>query len=216
MKPTDSTKPASPTNPTTSANPTTSGKPSKPGNPDRPSKPAKPTAWPKVTLSALLVRCVVAVAGAAALAVALPAPFTERLAWPVIVVVVSVCSAVRPRSAAVGATLAIAFTLWVAGGMIYGETPTAATALLLGCLLYVHHSAAALGAQVPVAADVPARLLGGWALRVALVVGLSALLGLAVQLGPPLLAGVPLAVVLPVGALGAVGVAAVIRHLLRS
>ncbi|GAA4084849.1 hypothetical protein GCM10022248_63180 [Nonomuraea soli] len=171
--------------------------------------------WSRFTWVSLGVRLVLAASGCLALNLSFPPQFADGPLWPPLSVALAIFAAVWPRSPAVSGMIAATVTIWIVGGLVYDAPIDPLGALLVGCALYVQHTSAALAAQVPLASDIPARLIGPWALRTGLVLVVTTLVYLVVVTVPPLLGSVPTLVMLPLGALGAVTVAAVVRHVLQ-
>ncbi|MFI6818137.1 hypothetical protein ACIBG7_37480 [Nonomuraea sp. NPDC050328] len=156
------------------------------------------------------MRVLVAATGVAALLVALPAGLLAVPVWPAGAVLVGLCAAVLPGSAAPGVTVAAGAVAWTLGGGGLGS------ALTVGTLLYLHHTSAALAALTPVSSALSTSLVRGWAARTALVLAASALLSVVIGTVPPLLRDLPAAALLTLGAAAAVALVALVRRLLRT
>jgi hypothetical protein len=141
---------------------------------------ARAVAWARrATLPGIAVRATVWLAGIVAVVLAAP-PAMAPLALAPAAAVLALPAAAKPGSGwvslvellAIGAAAAVAlddsysFPLW--------------RILLLAAVLYTHHTAAALGAQLRTDAVIPAAVLRRWAVRAGLVLGVSLPVGLAV------------------------------------
>jgi hypothetical protein len=140
---------------------------------------ARARAWARrATVSGLAVRAVIWLTGAGALLLAAP-PSVRPAALVVLAALVALPAAAAPGSGwvslveliAIGAAVAVFESLW--------------RVLLLAGVLYAHHSAAALGAQLRTDVVVPWPVLWHWAGRAGLVLAgsLPAGLGIAVLAG---------------------------------
>jgi hypothetical protein len=165
---------------------------------------ARLRAWGRrVTPTGLLVRVVVWLAGAAALILATPLP--PAMVAPV-AVLVALLPAGFPRSGVVSLVELLAVGVFVID-------PDLWPALALAGLLYVHHTAAALGAQLRTDTVIPAAVLWHWARRAGLVLAGASLVSLGIAVvarGAP--EGRPTAYL----ALGAVATVAVTGYLART
>jgi hypothetical protein len=137
---------------------------------------ARARAWARrVTAPGLSVRLVIWLAGAAALTLASPSPVRLAAAAPV-AAVLALLPAGWPH------------TRWVSGvelaaiGLFASDPDRLPlwTVLVLGGLLYLHHTAAALGAQLRTDTVIPAAVLRHWGRRAGLVLAASAALSLAI------------------------------------
>lgn len=132
---------------------------------------ARVRAWTRrVTLTGLSVRVVIWLAGAAALALASPLPPATVLPAAV---PVAMLPAGFPRSRWVSLVELLAIGLFAAD-------PDLWSALVLAALLYLHHTTAALGAQVRTDTVVPVVVLWHWARRAGLVIAGASVVILAI------------------------------------
>jgi hypothetical protein len=162
---------------------------------------ARVRAWARrVTPIGLSVRVVIWLAGAAALILASPLP---PAATAPVAVLVALLPAGFPHTRVVSLVELLAIVAFAADPELW-------TALVLAGLLYLHHTAAALGAQLRTDTVIPAAVLRHWARRAGLVLAGSAVVSLAIVAlasGPP--AGWGTAYV----ALGAAAAAAITGYL---
>jgi hypothetical protein len=142
---------------------------------------ARARAWARrVTAMGLGVRAVIWLTGLGALLLAMPASL--RLG-PALLVAVGL--ALLPAAAPGGGWVALLELVaigTVAGVAVAGvaDPPALPVLLLLAALLYGHHTAAALGAQLRTDAVIPLSVPGYWALRAAAVLAASVAVGLGV------------------------------------
>jgi len=130
------------------------------------------------------VRAVAALAAFAGLALAAPIEllFPGGSAGPtlrllVAIVPVSLAVGLFPRTRLVGLVLVLTVGVWLLATVGYGD---AAGALRVGALagaLYLTHSAAAMAAVLPYDCSVPPRILGRWAIRVAVTLAICVPVG---------------------------------------
>lgn len=141
---------------------------------------ARVRAWARrVTARALAVRAAIWLLGLAALLVALPEQLRYGPALPV-AAVLALLAAAAPGGGLV-TLLELVSIGTVAIALVAAERPPGLPALLLlAALLYGHHTAAALGAQLRTDAVLPLVLLGYWALRAGLVLAGSTVVGLGI------------------------------------
>jgi hypothetical protein len=138
---------------------------------------ARVRAWARrVTVAGLAVRGVIWLSGAGALLLALPPASRLGPALPAVAVAALLPAAV-PRTRWVSLLeLAAAGLVAVTAG---GQPVSVPALVLLGSLLYLHHTAAALGAQLRTDSVVPAVVFRHWGGRCAVVLAASAGLSLA-------------------------------------
>lgn len=163
------------------------------------------------TAAGLTVRAAVALSGGAALLVAMPADYAGTWFWPIAAAALALCAAARPHSGAIGLNLIAAVLFWLTNTIVYGTPADPVSAVAIGALLYLHHSAGAMAAQLPASTDLPPRVLIAWAARAGAVLLGSAVLAVAVLAAPAL----PVVVAAPLGAAGAVGLVFLTRRLAR-
>jgi hypothetical protein len=167
---------------------------------------ARVRAWARrVTVPGLSVRIAIWLSGAAALVLASPAPLRPAAVAP-IAAVLALLSAGFPNTRWV-----LLVELLAIGGVaasVAGDGPPLWRLLAIAGLLYLHHTTAALGAQLRTDTVIPPAVLRYWARRVALVLAVS----LPLALGIVVLAGMaptgPATGYLALGAAAAVGVTA--------
>jgi hypothetical protein len=169
----------------------------------------------RATAIPFLVRCGVGVCGLIAMLVAWPRELISTQYVLPLLLLVALYPAVAPRGR--GATFSV---LVVVAGWITDTTGFQAPialwrVLTLATLLYVGHSLTALAAVLPFDAVVSLDMLGGWLLRAAAVVLVSAVLTVvALGLSADLAGGAFLLATL-VGIVGAVGATVLIARLLQ-
>ncbi|HEY8472047.1 MAG TPA: hypothetical protein VIL37_05360 [Natronosporangium sp.] len=133
---------------------------------------ARVRAWARrATIAGLSVRAVVWLAGALALTLA---------GWwlgPGAVVPVAAVLALLPAGFPRGRAVSLVAVLVIAA---FAADPRLWSAIVIGGLLYVHHTGAALAAQVRTDAVIPPAVLRFWAGRAGLVLAVSTLLSLAI------------------------------------
>lgn len=176
---------------------------------------ARARAWARrATLPGLSVRTVVWLAGSAALLAALPAGQWRGPALPVVV-----AFAVLPAAAPGSGWVAVLELVAIGAVAVRAATPVAdlslPAVLVAGALLYGHHIAAALAAQLRTDVVVPVPVLRHWALRAGLVAAGSVLVGMVVAVVAGSAAAGPDTGYLAVGAAAAVAVVALAGWLLR-
>lgn len=161
-------------------------------------------AWTRrATLPGLLVRVAVWVTGAAALLLATP-PGLQPIGLAVVVCVLALPAAAAPGGVWVAVLELIAIAVTAAAST--GDSYPLWRILLVACVLYAHHSAAALGAQLRTDAVIPPAVLRGWATRTGLVLLCAVPLGFAVAVLAGQAPAGPATVYLALGAVAAVAV----------
>jgi len=176
---------------------------------------ARVRAWGRrATVPGLSVRAAVWLAGLAGLLLAMP---WSGWLGPVLPVAagLALLPAVAPGGGWVAAVQLLAIGTVAVRVATPATDPPLPVLLLLGAVLYAHHTAAALAAQLRTDAVVPAAVLRHWAGRAGLVVAGSALLGLAIAVLAGSARPGPDTGYLAAGAAAAVGVVAVatwLRH----
>ena len=168
----------------------------------------------RATAIPFLVRCGIGLCGLLAMVVAWP-PAIMASEWAVMLVLIAVYPAVAPRGR--GATFAAVVVVagWIADTAGFDARAELWRVLSLATLLYVGHSLTALAAVLPYDAIVSLDMIGGWLLRAAAVVLLSAVLTVvALGLSADLAGGAFLLATL-VGIAGAVGATILIARLLQ-
>jgi hypothetical protein len=161
-----------------------------------------------------LLRCGVALCGVLAMIVAWPASLIgSRYFALLLIVAVYPAVASRGRGATVAALAVVAG--WLVDTTGYDAPVALWRVLSMATLLYIGHSLTALVAVLPFDAVVNLDVVGGWVLRAAGVVLMSAVLTV-VTLGLSAdLAGEPFLVATLVGLAGAVGATVLIARLLQ-
>jgi hypothetical protein len=168
----------------------------------------------RATATPFLVRCGVVLAGLLAMIVAWPTALVGSRYFALLVLV-ALYPAVAPRGR--GATFAALLVVagWITDTTFDGARVALWRVLAIASLLYIGHSLTALAAVLPYDAVVNVDVVGGWLLRAAAVVLISALLTV-VALGLSAdLAGEPFLVATLVGLAGAVGATVLIARLLQ-
>lgn len=132
---------------------------------------ARIRAWARrATPTGLSVRVVIWLAGTAALVLASPLP-------PAVVALIAALVAVLPAGFPHTRAVSLVELLAIGG---FAADPRLWVALPLAGLLYLHHTTAALGAQLRTDAVIPSAVLRHWARRAGLVVAGSTLVSLAI------------------------------------
>jgi hypothetical protein len=140
---------------------------------------ARARAWARrATGAGLAVRGAIWLSGAAALGLAL-APVAGLAGALPAAAVAALLPAAAPRTPWVS-LLQLAAVAATAAAVAGDATVPLPALLALGSLLYLHHTAAALGAQLRTDAVVPAAVFRHWAIRAGLVVAVSAPVTLAI------------------------------------
>ncbi|MBX6356254.1 MAG: hypothetical protein IRZ05_10435 [Micromonosporaceae bacterium] len=167
----------------------------------------------RVTPGPMLVRAGIFVTALGALLTAYPTVVvTGRLVAAL--VLLAAAPAVAPRGRATTLVVLAAVCGWLLATMGFQEPVTLFRLLGLAGLLYLLHSLAALGAALPLDAVVAPEVLARWISRAMLVVAASAVPALVAVAAADALHGAFLLASL-VGLVIAVGVAALLTHLLR-
>lgn len=128
--------------------------------------------WRRTTVSGLAIRVGVWATGLAAVLLALPPQVQWTGAVPV-AAVLALLPAALPHGRAVSVLLVVAIGL-LAAQLIGAGGPSLGRVGLLAATLYLHHSCAALAAQLRTDAVVPVAVVRHWALRVGVVLGATA------------------------------------------
>jgi hypothetical protein len=166
------------------------------------------------TPTPFLVRCGVGLCGLLAVIVAWPGPIVAS-EWFVILLLVALYPAVAPRGRGATFLALVVVAGWIADTTGFGARVALWRVLTMATLLYIGHSLTALAAALPYDAVVNLDVVGGWLLRAAIVVLISALLTVvALGLSADLAGGAFLLATL-VGLAGAVGATVLIARLLR-
>ena len=176
---------------------------------------ARARAWARrATVPGLSVRGVVWLSGLAALLAALPG---GQWLGPVLPVAAAfaVLPAAAPGSSWVAVLELIAISTVAVRAASSAADPSLPVVLLTAALLYGHHTAAALAAQLRTDAVAPVAVLRHWALRAGLVAAGSVLVGLVVAAVAGSAEAGPDTGYLAVGVAAAVAVAALAGWLLR-
>ncbi|WP_433300910.1 hypothetical protein ACQP2F_04585 [Actinoplanes sp. CA-030573] len=170
----------------------------------------------RATAIPFLVRCGIGLCGLAAMFVAWPTEVTTSQYTSPLLVLTALYPAVAPRGrgATFSALVVVAGWITATTGEL-GSRVGLAPVLTLATLLYIGHSLTALAAVLPYDAMVSLDMVGGWMLRAAAVVLVSAVLTVvALGLSADLAGGAFLLATL-VGIAGAVGATLVIARLLQ-
>ena len=168
----------------------------------------------RATAIPFMVRFGIALCGLVAMTVAWPQAIVASQ-WYVALVLVAVYPAVAPRGR--GATFAALVVVagWIADTAGFDARADLWRVLSLATLLYAGHSLTALAAVLPYDAIVSLDMIGGWLLRAAAVMLISAVLTVvALGLSADLAGGAFLLATL-VGIAGAVGATVLIARLLQ-
>lgn len=164
----------------------------------------------------MLFRLTALLAGIAALVLALAGPMRTNPWSYVVAVAVALIPAVRPGTPWVTVLELLAAGLWVFGALVAGDAHGTAGVLALAALLYVHHSACAVAAVLPVDGRLGPGVLFGWLLRTgSVVLGTVVLTGLVVLFLPPAGTGHGGAPLPALGLLAAVAVGVAVAYLLH-
>lgn len=124
---------------------------------------------------AVVLRSVVFAAGLAGMALALPSgmePWTRLL----VAALVGLLPALGPGSWTVTAMELVTVVTWVLRPMAAGAPSTWGALVVLAALLYLHHSASALAAAVPMDTALAMTVWTGWLRRLYAVIGVTVLL----------------------------------------
>jgi hypothetical protein len=165
----------------------------------------------RATAVPMLVRASVWVAGAAAMALALP-PEVLLSGPGLFLLAVAAIPAIAPRTSVVTVVTLVPVVAWLASTSGYGVPTTLARLLGLAMLLYLVHSTAALAGQLPYDAVVSPMVLLRWFARVALVLAATAVVGVYALVAGQLFRGPATLVATVVGLAVAVGIAAVLAR----
>lgn len=168
----------------------------------------------RATAIPFLVRCGVLVAGLFAIGVAWP-PSLVASRYFALLLLVALYPAVAPRGR--GGTFAALVVVagWVVDTSVYDSRVALWRVLSIATLLYIGHSLTALAAVLPYDAVVNLDVVGGWLLRAAGVVLISALLTVVALALSADLAGAAFLIATIVGLAGAVGATVLIARLLQ-
>jgi hypothetical protein len=168
----------------------------------------------RATGTPFLVRCGVGLAGLLAMLVAWPVSLIGTQYF-IPLTLLAVYPAVAPRGR--GATLAAMAVVggWLADTAGYGAPVQLWRVLSIASLLYLGHTLTALAAVLPYDAVVNLDVVGGWLLRAAAVLLVSAVLTVVSLALAADLAGGAFLVATLLGILGAVGATVLIARLLR-
>lgn len=168
----------------------------------------------RATGTPFLVRCGVGLSGLLAMIVAWPVSLVgSRYFIPLTLLAVYPAVAPRGRGATFSAMAVVAG--WIVDTAGYGERVALWRVLSIATLLYLGHTLTALAAVLPYDAVVNLDVVGGWLLRAAIVVLVSAVLTV-VALGLSAdLAGSAFLVATIVGIAGAIGATVLIARLLQ-
>ncbi|MGH3713937.1 MAG: hypothetical protein ACRDT4_10825 [Micromonosporaceae bacterium] len=153
----------------------------------------------RVNAGPLALRAVALGSGFAAVLLAVPAPVRGPGVW-LLAGLLALGAAIGVSTPWVSALEYVAVLVWFATTTIYRYDLDVGQVLGLMFALYLHHSACALAAVLPVDAVVAPRLLRDWALRTGAVLTVSLLAG-AVILALPSLTGRSTSVWVPVAGL---------------
>jgi hypothetical protein len=168
----------------------------------------------RATPAPLIVRCVVAVCGVLAVAVAYPRQVLGTQ-YAVALFVLAVLPAFLPRGRA-ATTVALAVVAgWVLDTTYFDQPVVLWRVLALATLLYLSHTLTALAAALPTDAVVRPAVVAHWLARAAAVVLVSAVLTVVVLALTAELAGAPFIAATVVGLAAAVAVAVLLSRLLR-
>jgi hypothetical protein len=173
------------------------------------------TALDRATPIPFLVRCGIGICGLLAMLVAWPGTYVTSQYTVPLLVLAGVYPAVAPRGR--GATFAAMVVVagWVVDTTLYDARVALWRVLSIATLLYIGHTLCALAAVLPYDAVVTVDVVGGWLLRAAVVVLISAVLTV-VTLGLSAdLAGGAFLIATLAGLAGAVGATILIARLLR-
>ncbi len=130
----------------------------------------------RTTRTALLLRCLVWVAGVAGLVLAIPPAYRDVLPLLVAVALLAAVPAVAPGWWLVLAVELLVVAGWLLRTTVLGVPVTCLPLVVMAVALYVHHSASALAASLPLNVRVLPGVLRGWLLRCGLVLGVTAVL----------------------------------------
>ncbi|GIE09860.1 hypothetical protein Afe05nite_17000 [Paractinoplanes ferrugineus] len=168
----------------------------------------------RATGTPFLVRCGIGISGLLAMLVAWPVSLTGTQYF-IPLTLLAVYPAVVPRGR--GATLAamVVVTGWLVDTAGYGASVELWRVLSIASLLYLGHTLTALAAVLPYDAVVNLEVVGGWLLRAAAVLLVSAVLTVVTLALSADLAGGAFLVATLLGILGAVGATVLIARLLR-
>lgn len=168
----------------------------------------------RATAIPFLVRCGIGLCGLLAMLVAWP-PALVASEGSVLLVLVAIYPAVAPRGRGATFSALVVAAGWIADTTGFDSQVALWRVLSLATLLYVGHSLTALAAVLPYDAIVSLDMVGGWLLRAAAVVLVSAVLTVfALGLSADLAGGAFLLATL-VGIAGAVGATVLIARLLQ-
>jgi hypothetical protein len=142
----------------------------------------------RTTAAPALVRAGICLAGLVGLGTAWPGSFVLGKGI-LAVVVLAVLAALLPRGFLPTLVILAAVAGWLFATARYDEPLTLARLVVVAGALYLVHTLAALAAVLPYDAIVSAGVLGGWLLRAALVVGLTAAVALFVAAVPQRVGG---------------------------
>jgi hypothetical protein len=168
----------------------------------------------RATTIPFLVRVAVAASGAAAMAVAWPTAITAT-EYFVFLVLLGIYPAVAPRGHGATVSALTVVAGWLVSTVGFDTRVALWRVLTLAMLLYIGHSLTALAAVLPSDAVVNLDVIGGWLVRAALVVLLSAVLTVVTLALSADLAGGAFLVATLVGIAGAVGATLLIARLLQ-
>ncbi|MFB9884279.1 hypothetical protein ACFFMN_40745 [Planobispora siamensis] len=158
-------------------------------------------------------RALVWVTGTAAPLVAMPPDYRAGLVMPLFAGLLALLTAAEPEGGWVLPAQIVTVAAWLVTTVVYGYAPSPAAGLVIGLLLYLHHGAAAIAAQIPVAARIPAPVLAAWLARTGTVSAASAAVCLLVAaLTGAAGAAIPAAAAVVLGAAGALAVARALRQ----
>lgn len=141
---------------------------------------ARLRAWTRrATTSGLALRGVVWATGTATAVLAAPGGWRLLPIW-VLAALLALAAAAGPHTAWVSVLVVGPLLLLVAGGLLVGYAPPPGQVALLAGAAYLHHSSAALAAQLRTDTVVPAAVFARWARHAGAVLAVAALVGAAI------------------------------------